>query len=268
MVEGRSRRHAWWALALAAGALAVPAAAQADPHGLDRIGHVVVVYQENHSFDNLYGGWEGVRGLKDADPAHTTQVSQDGTPYDCLLQNDVNLTSPPLEATCTDDTTDTAFSSRFPNAPFTIDDFIPPTATTCPAPGQNAPNGVPNGQGLPGGCTRDLVHRYYQEQYQLDGGKQDRYVTGSDAVGLTMGVYRTRDLPIYRYLHAAGHPRYAIADNFFQAAFGGSFLNHQWLVAAATPTWPGAVDDGSADDLHSVVDENGMPTSYPLYTSP
>ena len=25
---------------------------------------------------------------------------------------------------------------------------------------------------------------------------------------------------------------YAIADNFFQAAFGGSFLNHQWLIAA------------------------------------
>jgi hypothetical protein len=36
--------------------------------------------------------------------------------------------------------------------------------------------------GLEGGCTADLVHRYYQEQYQLDGGKQDRYVTGSDGV--------------------------------------------------------------------------------------
>ena len=111
------------------------------------------------------------------------------------------------------------------------------------------------------------MHRYYQEQYQLHGGKQDRYVTGSDAVGLTMGDYDTTALPIYQYLHAAGHPRYAIADNFFQAAFGGSFLNHQWLVAAATPTWPGAVNDGGSDDLHSVVDANGMPTSYPLYTA-
>ena len=26
-----------------------------------------------------------------------------------------------------------------------------------------------------------------------------------------------------------------IADHFFQAAFGGSFLNHQWLIAARTP---------------------------------
>ena len=57
---------------------------------------------------------------------------------------------------------------------------------------------MPNGQGEPGGCTRDLAHRFYPEQYQLDGGRQDRYVTGSDAVGLTMGTYRTRRLPIYR----------------------------------------------------------------------
>ena len=117
-----------------------------------------------------------------------------------------------------------------------------------------APNGVLNGTGLAGGCTRDLVHRYYQEPYQLDNGKQDRYVTASDAVGLTMGYYATQTLPIYAYLHAAGHPRYAIADMFFQSAFGGSFLNHQWLIAARTPAWPNALNDGSADDLHSVLD--------------
>ena len=54
-------------------------------------------------------------------------------------------------------------------------------------------NGVEKGdpQGLPGGCTRDIVHRFYQEQYQLDGGKQDRYSTGSDAAGLTQGYYDT-----------------------------------------------------------------------------
>jgi acid phosphatase len=255
-------------------ALAAPAAASAhgghhghghDPgRALGRMQHIVVIYEENHSFDNLYGGWEKVRGLGDADAAHTTQVAQDGTAYQCLKQNDVNLTSPPLAATCTDPVTG---ASHFANQPFTIDDFIPATATTCPPPGVFAANGVLNGSGLPGGCTRDLVHRFYQEQYQLDGGKQDRYVTGSDAMGLTMGHYDTRALPIYQYLHGRHHPPYAIADDFFQAAFGGSFLNHQWLVAAATPTWPGAVSDGGANDLHSILDSNGMPTSYPLYTA-
>jgi acid phosphatase len=253
--------------ALAAGG-SVPVASAADAPGADRlaqVNHIVVIYQENHSFDNLLGGWEAVRGRGTADAAHTIQVNQAGTPYTCLLQNDVNLATPPQTATCTDTTTGTAFTSHFANAPFAIDTFIPATATTCPPPGVNAPNGVLNGSGLPGGCTRDLVHRYYQEIYQLDNGKQDRYVTASDAAGLTMGYYNTPTLPIYSYLHAPGHPRYAIADAFFQSAFGGSFLNHQWLIAARTPTWANAPNDGGADDLHSQLDASGMPTSTPLY---
>jgi acid phosphatase len=31
-----------------------------------------------------------------------------------------------------------------------------------------------------------------------------------------------------------------LADNFFHAAFGGSFLNHFWLVCACTPKWADA----------------------------
>ena len=119
---------------------------------------------------------------------------------------------------------------------------------------------------LPGGCTRDLVHRFYQEQYQIDGGKQNRYVTGSDAVGLTMGGYDTKSLPIYQYLHGRDAPNYVIADHFFQAAFGGSFLNHQYLVAARAPVDTAAGPGGADAGLHSVVDANGFPNArYPLY---
>jgi acid phosphatase len=250
----------------AAGALVTVGSAPALADRFKHIDRVVVIYEENHSFDNLYGGWDGVDGLAGADAAHTTQVGQTPArvPYTCLKQNDPSLTSPsPLPPTCTDSTTGTTFQSAFTNAPFTIDQYIPPTATTCP-------NGVPGG--APGGCTRDLVHRFYQEPYQLDGGRQDRYVTGSDAIGLTMGVYDTQALPIYSYLHAKHHPHYTIADRFFQSAFGGSFLNHQWLIAARTPTWPGALNNGLTNDLHSVIDANGMPvndsTNAPLYLSP
>ena len=248
---------------------ALPAAgAQTDKSPLGSINHIVVIYQENHSFDNLYGTWERVNGLSHANAANTSQLNQAGAPFGCLKQNDVNLTSPPQEASCTDTTTGTAFSSAFTNRPFNIDDYVKSTDTTCPPPGVFAANGVPKGSGLAGGCTEDLVHRYYQEQYQLNGGFQNRYVTGSDAIGLTMGVYKTKELPIYQYLHQPGHPQYAISDKFFQAAFGGSFLNHQWLAAAATPVFAGALNDGSANDRHSVVDVNGMPINYPLYTSP
>ena len=128
------------------------------------------------------------------------QVAQDGSTYTCLLQNDVNLTSPPLSNTCQDPGHGIA-ASHFANDVFDIDDFIAPTDKTCPAPGVSAPNGVlkDSAGALPGGCTRDLVHRFYQEQYQIDGGKQDRYTTGSDAVGLTQGRVRdpaAADLPL------------------------------------------------------------------------
>jgi len=238
--------------------------------------HIVVIYQENHSFDNLYGSWgkvgnDSINGLSDADNSHTTQVRQDGqTAYQCLLQNDVNLTSPtPLPTTCTDTTGASPILSHFKNKPFLINDFIAPTDTTCPNPnGAFAPNGFLKGTGLPGGCTKDIVHRFYNEQYQINGGRQNRYVTGSDASGLSMGYYDTKKLPIYAYLHGKGAPNYVIADSFYQGAFGGSFLNHQWLAAAKAPIFANALNDGSANDLHSVVDANGMPTNTPLYVSP
>src|SRR5215475_11492898 len=59
--------------------------------------HIVVIYQENHSFDNLYGLWgdvneDSINGLSDARSSRTVQVRQDNqTSYKCLLQNDVNL---------------------------------------------------------------------------------------------------------------------------------------------------------------------------------
>jgi phospholipase C len=34
--------------------------------------------------------------------------------------------------------------------------------------------------------------------------------------------------------------RYTLADKFFMSAFGGSFLNHFWLVCACTPYYPNA----------------------------
>jgi acid phosphatase len=228
--------------------------------------NLVVIYEENHSFDNLYGSWGKVGGDRvdgGAVPA-VTQVAQNGTAYTCLLQNDVNLTSPPQPNTCQDSGHGVS-ASAFTNKAFTIDDYIKPSDATCPAEGVFAPNGVlkdsPGAQ--PGGCTRDQVHRFYQEQYQIDGGKQDRYVTGSDAVGLTMGRYDTTALPIYQYLHSPHAPNYVVADRFFQAAFGGSFLNHQFLVAARAPLDTSA---GALGAQNSILDSNGMPTAYPLYT--
>ncbi|MHB1864026.1 MAG: alkaline phosphatase family protein [Gemmatimonadaceae bacterium] len=99
-----------------------------------------------------------------------------------------------------------------PNAPFAIERFI----------ARDQP-------------TLDLVHRFYQEQEQIDRGTMDRFAQVSDAKGLAMGYYRTDSLPLARLA-----ARYTLCDRFFHSAFGGSFLNHIWLVAAATPVFPRA----------------------------
>jgi phospholipase C len=192
-------------------------------------------------------------------------------------QSAANPTAP-LSTICNDST---PFPSHFSNAPFMIDDYLSPSDTTCPPNplvAFSSPNGFKKGSGSAGGCTRDIVHRFYEEQFQINGGQQNRYMLQSDAAGLTMGAYNTKSLPIYQYLHQPGHPKYAILDNFFQAAFGGSYLNHQWLIAAASPICSGAACPANA--THSVLDRNGSPTLSsppasnrpagmgPLYTSP
>ena len=160
------------------------------------------------------------------DAAHTTQVSQAGNAYQCLKQLDVNLDTDaagntlskvcnPETVTFPDNST-VSYTSHFPNAPFNIDQYIPADATTCPRPNQefSFPNGIRNGAlqadgvtpvGLPGGCTRDLVHKFYQEQYQLDGGRQDRYLTGQRLGRHDDGLLRhdpAADLPVPPRLRA------------------------------------------------------------------
>jgi acid phosphatase len=257
-VRHRARRALAGSAALAATAalsLTPAAASAAEPDtssALSGINHIVVIYEENHSFDNLFGGWEGVNGLSQAGSDKTAQVDAAGHVFGCLPQNDVNLPTSPVSCS----------PAPFANKPFKIDDYIKPEDSTCIKPGAVRPPGVSWTHGIPkndpnsvpGGCTEDLVHRFYQEQYQINGGKQNRYVVGSDATGLTMGHYDTAALPIYKYLHGADAPNYTITDNFFQGAFGGSFLNHQWLIAAAAPTWSAA-----PEALHAVVDQDGYP---------
>ncbi len=126
------------------------------------------------------------------------------------------------------------------------------------------------GTGEAGGCTRDLVHRFYQEKYQINGGQQNRYVTGSDAVGLTMGTYATKQLPIYQYLHKKGAPQLRHRRPLLPG--------RQRRLVPQPPVAdrrPGAVRrperrraGHQTAACNTVLDANGMPASktYPLYT--
>ena len=206
--------------------LAIADSVAATLPGLRKINHVVVIYLENHSFDNLYGEFPGAEGLSSpAARSAPKQVDATGTPYATLPE----LPGAP-------------FPTTLPNAPFAISDYVP--ATVAP---------------------HDLVHRYYQEQMQIDGGTMDRFANVSDALGESMGYYHTRSLPMF-----SEATQYTVCDNFFHSAFGGSFLNHIWLIAAAAPVFPNApasmvatLDAGG----HMVKDGTVTPDGYVINTA-
>ena len=50
----------------------------------EKIRHVVVIYAENHSFDNLYGLFPGANGIANASMTERTQLDHDGTPLAAL----------------------------------------------------------------------------------------------------------------------------------------------------------------------------------------
>src|SRR5687768_8286294 len=63
------------------GLLASPTAMAAST--LDQVTHIVVVYLENHSFDNLLGAYPGAKGLADVSGS-ALQKDADGKAYEIL----------------------------------------------------------------------------------------------------------------------------------------------------------------------------------------
>jgi acid phosphatase len=117
--------------------------------------------------------------------------------------------------------------SGLPNAPFELKDA----------------EGNPLPQGL---VTRDLWHRFYQNQMQINGGKNDGFAAWSDAGGLVMGYYGDTQKHLGLWQVAR---EYTLCDNFFMGAFGGSYLNHQFLIAARTPEYFNAAETAAKKSI-------------------
>ncbi len=207
---------------LAAGLPAAAVAAQTQ--GINAIETVVVIYAENRSFDNLYGSFPGANGLQNVTPESFTQIDRDGSEFKELPPIWDGLTAKGVTPPVTQ-----AQTEHLPNKPFAIDD----------PDGFNTPLGV---------VTHDLWHRFYQNQMQIDGGKNDRFVAYADSGALVMGHYDGSKLPLWNIAR-----QYTLADNFFMGAFGGSFFNHIWLVCACAPIYPDA-DKSPAKGHIAVVD--------------
>lgn len=185
-----------------------------------RIEHFVIIYAENLSFNAVFGRFPGAEGLDAAQDA-PPQVDTDGSVLPRLPKVRFrDLKSNGVE---------TYLDAELPNAPFEIERYL-----------------------KTGEATGDLVHRYYQQIEQIDGGRNDRFAAVSDAGGLVMGNYRGDDLALWKLART-----YTLADHFHHAAFGGSFLNHFWLICACTPRFDEALL--RRGDVQCGTDESGQP---------
>jgi acid phosphatase len=233
----RAGTHAILAVlcALAAGP-AVPGARgvgeQAFPRALKRhIQHVVILYTENRSFDSIYGKFPGANGLSNARPDAVRQTDRQGSPLACIPQALLSDSTIP--------------DRRFPPAA-QADRFGRSFADLAAPPPDSASlaNGYYDADRFVAtdSVSGDLVHRFYTEQYQINrvpdprnagGAPMSKFVAWSNNPGIVMGVY-----DMSREGEGRLGTQFVLCDNAFHSAFGGSFLNHFWLVSVRTPVWP------------------------------
>ncbi|WP_297832028.1 acid phosphatase [Pseudomonas sp.] len=215
----------------------------------DNVKTVVVIYAENRSFNNLFGNFPGVeKPLASLDPSDYQQRDRDGK----LLE-----TLPP------------AWGGILQIGPQTVDGVTYPAGTQFQENLLNQPYALqgPNGEDLPLGLvTRDLWHVFYQNQMQINGGKNDHFVAWADSGGLTMGHYGQTEYSLRLWDVAT---EFVLCDNFFQGAFGGSFLNHQYLISAQVPFYPDVANSPAKQQIATLQSDNPQDTRLkPLDKSP
>jgi acid phosphatase len=208
------------------------------------IQNIVVIYAENRSFDSLFGHFPGANGLSavlDANgkptSAYIPQVDRDGTTLSTLPPVWGGVTAGGITPAVTQ-----AQSTGLANQPFSVETAFQGSA--------NATLDLST-------VTRDMYHRFFENQMQIDGGKNDQFVAWADSGAMVMGQFDSSSSALYKLAQ-----QYTLADNFFQGAFGGSFLNHQYLICACAPEYPNA-DTAAAAPSIAVLDKDSQRQLHP-----
>ncbi|QHD04903.1 acid phosphatase [Pseudomonas sp. R76] len=231
-----------------------PATRPLTPQELDKALHdqvktVVVIYAENRSFNNLFADFPGVeKPLSALSAADAQQRDRDGSLLTTLppVWGGV-LQVGPQSVDGVTYPSEVQFQQNLPNAPFALKG--------------------PNAEDLPLSLvTRDLWHVFYQNQMQINGGKNDNFVAWADSGGLVMGYYAQSRYSLRLWDVAK---EFVLCDNFFQGAFGGSFLNHQYLISATAPFYPNAAQSVAKAQIATLQsDDPTDPRLKPLDKSP
>jgi acid phosphatase len=214
----------------------------AKQHLKDKVKNIVVIYLENRSFNNLYGNFPGVAAPL-ASAQYAAQLDRDGKPLTTLPKIWGGLVQRGQMVAGKRYFIDEQQISGLPNAPFALKDEA----------GALLPESV---------ITRDLCHLFYHNQMQINGGKNDQFVAWGDSGALVMGHYSegAKNLNLWQIAR-----QYTLCDNFFMAAFGGSYLNHQFLISGRTPEYFNAASSPAKNKIAVLSDG---PQGYQLALSP
>ncbi|MBA6044665.1 acid phosphatase [Pseudomonas sp. 1079] len=231
-----------------------PVARPLTPQELDKalreqVKTVVVIYAENRSFNNLFADFPGVeKPLSALTAKDFQQRDRDGSVLPALPPSWGGvLQVGPQTVDGVTYPSEVQFQQNLPNAPFALKG--------------------PQGEDLPLSLvTRDLWHVFYQNQMQINGGKNDGFVAWGDSGGLVMGHYAQSRYALRLWDVAK---EFVLCDNFFQGAFGGSFLNHQYLISATAPFYPNAAQSVAKAQIATLQSDDPSGTRLkPLDTSP
>ncbi|HWJ93369.1 MAG TPA: acid phosphatase, partial [Telluria sp.] len=206
--------------------------------------NVVVIYLENRSFNNLFADFPGLASPMSAlPPGAAAQKDRDGSVLPALPKVWGGMVPGQQNIGGKDYLIKEDHISGLPNAPYALKDT----------------EGKPLSEAI---VTRDLWHRFYQNQMQINGGRNDGFAAWSDAGGMVMGYYgeTRKNLGLWQIAR-----EYTLCDHFFMAAFGGSYLNHQFLIAARAPQYPD-VQNSPAKKLVAVLEDG--PQGYRLAVAP
>ncbi|MRJ22193.1 acid phosphatase [Pseudomonas haemolytica] len=215
----------------------------------DQVKTVVVIYAENRSFNNLFADFPGLeKPLSALTATDAQQRDRDGSVMTSLPPTWGGvLQVGPQTVDGVTYPSEVQFQQNLPNAPFALKG--------------------PNAEDLPLSLvTRDLWHVFYQNQMQINGGKNDGFVAWGDSGGLVMGHYAQSRYSLRLWDVAK---EFVLCDNFFQGAFGGSFLNHHYLISATAPFYPNAAQSVAKAQIATLQSDDPTDTRLkPLDKSP
>ena len=269
------------------------------------IKHVIVIIGENHSFDNVFATYQPPAGQKilnllsegivtpggspaaradratqeTASDTTTFQVSPSRTgPYSTLPQPNTTYVSQACDGQ-QPNTADSRFPATLANAPYQITKYVP----YFDGHGQYNQYGTCE---FDGAYVGDPLHRFYQMNQQIDGGKNDLFTwvhetagdsngnpppadvaTNPEATGqgaLDMGYYNMAqgDAPVLDYL--AQH--YAMSDNYHQAVMGGTGANHIMLGTGDAAFYQDSEGNAVSPPVGEIENPDPQPGTDNFYT--